>query len=144
MFGEKDEDNFKDKDSQTLIEQDASFEGKLTFAGTVEIKGKFKGQVFSEGTLIVSESAQVEAQIDVDTIIIRGQVEGQIHAKRLIEIHPPAVVRGEIRSPGLVISEGALFEGQCSMGKSTDSTQAQPEPAPVLELTGTGDEQAML
>ncbi|MCB1214886.1 MAG: polymer-forming cytoskeletal protein [Deltaproteobacteria bacterium] len=136
MFGEKAESSFRDgraTGAQTLIEQDASFEGKLTFSGTVEIKGEFKGEVFSEGTLIIGEGAKVSAQIEVNKVVIRGHVEGHIDAKSLIEIHPPAVVRGEICSPGLVISEGAFFEGQCSMGK-------QGQEAPVLELKSAGEE----
>jgi len=59
----------------------------------------------------------VDAQIDIDTVMIQGQVHGTIKAKTRIEMHPPAVVKGDISSPNLIISEGAIFEGSCSMGR---------------------------
>lgn len=118
MFGEKERSlKLVEGETQTLLDSDAQFEGKLTFEGQVQINGKFRGEIFSKGTLIIGEGAEVDAQIDIDTAIIQGQVSGQIRAKTRIEMHPPAVVKGDIASPGLVISEGAIFEGSCSMGR---------------------------
>lgn len=119
MFGDKDRAlKLIDGEPMTLLEKDAQFEGKLTFEGRVQINGKFRGEIFSEGTLIIGEGAEVDAKIEIDTIIIQGRVSGTIEAKRRIEMHPPAVVQGEISSPGLVVSEGAVFEGACSMGRN--------------------------
>ena len=118
MFGEKERTlKLIDGETMTLLDQDAQFEGKLTFEGKVQINGKFRGEIFSEGTLIIGEGAEVDARIEIDTVVIQGNVNGSIQAKSRIEMHPPAVVKGEIASPGLVISEGAIFEGTCSMGK---------------------------
>lgn len=136
MFGEKDRSlKLVEGEPMTLLDQDAQFEGKLTFEGKVQINGKFRGEIFSTGTLIIGEGAEVDAQIDIDTIIIQGQVHGSIKAKSRIEMHPPAVVKGDIASPSLVISEGALFEGSCSMGRdqgqvveiSSNQAQSQEE-----------------
>jgi len=118
MFGEKDRAlKLIEGEPMTLLEKDAAFEGKLTFEGRVQINGKFRGEIFSDGTLIIGEGAEVDAKIEIDTIIIQGQVTGSIQARRRIEMHPPAVVKGDIASPGLVVSEGAVFEGSCSMGR---------------------------
>ncbi len=119
MFGEK---NLKlvDEEPQTLLDKDAEFEGKLTFEGSVQINGKFQGEIFSSGMLIIGEGAEVDAQVEIDAVIIQGRFKGKIKAKSRIEMHPPAVVKGDISSPGLVISEGALFEGNCSMGKPAE------------------------
>lgn len=127
MFGEK-ERSLKviEGETMTLLDKDAQFEGKLTFDGKVQINGKFRGEIFSEGVLVIGEGAEIDAQIDIDSVIIQGQVNGTIRAKSRIEMHPPAVVKGDIASPGLVISEGAIFEGSCSMGR---------EAGQVLEMT---------
>ncbi|MCP5468613.1 MAG: polymer-forming cytoskeletal protein [Deltaproteobacteria bacterium] len=119
MFGEK---NLKlvDEEPQTLLDKDAEFEGKLTFEGSVQINGKFQGEIFSSGVLIIGEGAEVDARVEIDTIIIQGKFTGKIKAKRRIEMHPPALVKGDISSPGLVIGEGAIFEGNCSMGKPSE------------------------
>ncbi len=118
MFGEKERAlKLMSEEPMTLLDSDAQFEGKLTFEGRVQINGKFRGEIFSEGILIIGEGAEVDASIEIDTVIIHGRVNGSICATKRIEMHPPAVVKGDIASPGLVISEGALFEGTCAMGR---------------------------
>jgi cytoskeletal protein CcmA (bactofilin family) len=100
-----------------LLEKGCEFEGKLTFEGTVRINGKFSGEIFSDGTLIVGEGASVDGKIDCGNIIIHGEVTGTIKAHDRIEMHTPAVVEGDITAQTLVIDEGVVFEGSCSMGK---------------------------
>jgi cytoskeletal protein CcmA (bactofilin family) len=118
MFGDKDRAlKLVSEDVETVLDKGAEFEGKLTFEGKVQINGKFRGEIFSEGVLLIGEGAQVDARIEIDTIIIQGNVTGNILARTRIEMHPPAVVKGDIVSPGLVVSEGAVFEGNCSMGR---------------------------
>ncbi|HKX11830.1 MAG TPA: polymer-forming cytoskeletal protein [bacterium] len=122
MFGDKDRAlKLVSEDVETVLDKGAEFEGKLTFEGKVQINGKFRGEIFSEGVLLIGEGAEVDARIEIDTIIIQGNVTGNILAKSRIEMHPPAVVKGDIVSPGLVVSEGAVFEGNCSMGREVKS-----------------------
>ena len=64
----------------TLLGRGASFEGKLTFDGTVRIDGRFKGEVFSDDTLVIGEGAVVEAEIDIGEVIIQGTVVGNVKA----------------------------------------------------------------
>jgi cytoskeletal protein CcmA (bactofilin family) len=129
MFGEK-ALKLMDEESLTILEKDAQFEGKLTFQGKVQINGKFRGEIFSEGLLVIGEGAEVDAKIEIDTLIIHGKVTGSIQAKQRIEMHPPACVHGDISSPSLVISEGTFFEGSCSMGH--EPTGKVVELAPTL------------
>src|SRR5439155_4551102 len=96
----------------TLLGRGATFDGKLTFEGTVRIDGKFKGEVFSDDTLVVGEGAHVEAEIDVGEIIIQGTIVGNIKAKRSIEIHAPGRVKGDLNTPSLQIDKGVIFEGR--------------------------------
>jgi cytoskeletal protein CcmA (bactofilin family) len=99
----------------TLLGRGATFEGKLTFEGTVRVDGKLKGEVFSDDVLVVGEGALVEAEIDVGEIIIQGTVVGNIHAKRGIEIHAPGRVKGDLHTPSLQIDKGVVFEGRSFM-----------------------------
>lgn len=111
----------------TLLGRGATFEGKLTFEGTVRVDGKLKGEVFSDDVLIVGEGATVEAEIDIGEIIIQGTVIGNIRAKRGIEIHAPGRVKGDLHTPSLQIDKGVIFEGRSFMegavggGKGTGS-----------------------
>jgi cytoskeletal protein CcmA (bactofilin family) len=101
-----------------LLDHGASFEGNLTFEGTVRIGGKFKGQIFSNDTLVVDSGATVEAQIEADTVIISGCVMGNVFAKTKVIMHPPAVLKGTITTPSLRIDEGVVFEGASYMPKN--------------------------
>jgi cytoskeletal protein CcmA (bactofilin family) len=91
------------------------FEGKLSFEGAVRIDGHFKGEITSDGTLIVGESAVVESEVKVSHIIISGEMRGNILASKKIEIHAPGKVFGNICSPAVVMDEGVVFEGSCTM-----------------------------
>lgn len=100
-----------------ILDQGASFEGVLTFEGTVQIGGEFKGEIFTKDTLIINPGSQVTAQIEADTIVIKGKVEGNLFAKKKVIMNPPAVFRGTVTTPSLQIDEGVVFEGASYMPK---------------------------
>jgi cytoskeletal protein CcmA (bactofilin family) len=90
--------------------------GKLTFEGTVRVDGQVEGEVAAQDTLIVGETAVVNAQILGSTIIIKGKVTGDITARKRVEIKAPGKLFGNVTTPCLIIQEGVIFEGHCSMG----------------------------
>lgn len=102
-------------DVHTILGPESTFEGKLVFDGTVRIDGHFKGEVRTEGILVVGQTAKIEAQIFVGSIVINGEVAGDITAKQLVEIHAPAKVQGNITTPQLMIAKGVIFEGTSKM-----------------------------
>mgnify|MGYP002713334875 CR=1 FL=1 len=101
-----------------LLDHGASFDGRLTFEGTVRIGGVFLGEIFTNDTLVINPGAKVEAQIEADTVIISGSVKGNIFAKRRVIMHPPASFKGTVTTPSLRIDEGVLFEGASYMPKN--------------------------
>jgi cytoskeletal protein CcmA (bactofilin family) len=108
----------KNKDEiNAFLGRETEFEGKLSFSGAVRIDGHFTGEIFTEGTLIVGESAVIESDIHVSHIIISGEIRGNIIADNRIEIHAPGKVFGNIQAPAVVIEEGVIFEGNCRMQK---------------------------
>jgi len=124
----------------TLLGKGSEFDGKLTFEGTVRIDGKLTGEIFSDDTLVVGEGAQVNAEIQVGVIIVEGNVTGNIRAKRSVELHAPAKVRGNIETPSLFIDKGVVFEGNCKMEgfqgdhpKSPTLTGLPITPAPAAD-----------
>jgi cytoskeletal protein CcmA (bactofilin family) len=120
----------------TLLGRGATFEGKLTFEGTVRIDGRFKGEVFTDDVLVIGEGAHVEAEIDVGEVIIQGTVVGNVKAKRSIEIHAPGRVKGDLHTPSLQIDKGVIFEGRSFMEGAVTQKQPvaavpAPKPAPA-------------
>ena len=106
----------KPKDEiNAFLGKDTEFEGKFSFTGAVRIDGKLSGEIFSNGTLIVGESAIIKSQIHVAEMIISGEVHGDIFAEKKIEITVPGKLFGNIQTPKLVLEEGVIFEGNCKM-----------------------------
>src|SRR6478735_5262291 len=112
-----------------ILDQGCEFEGKLCFHGTVRIGGTFRGEIYTPDTLIIGEGARVDAQIEAGTIIISGEVNGSLRAKYRVEIHRPAVFRGDILTPSLSVDDGVIFEGSSKMAHSPVS------PAPSTPIS---------
>jgi len=100
----------------TFLGHDAIFDGTINFKGTIRLDGKVTGKVVSDdGTVIIGERATVEAEIIVETVIIKGSINGKVQAKDRIEAYPPARILGELQAPTISINSGVLFNGTCSM-----------------------------
>lgn len=108
-----------------LLDKGCSFEGKLTFDGTVQINGDFHGEIYSDGALVIGTEAKVDAAIFVDTLVVYGHVTGQIEAKGRVELHAPAVVMANIKTKGLSIEDGVIFQGSCQMDQSTRTVSGE-------------------
>jgi cytoskeletal protein CcmA (bactofilin family) len=120
-------------DVHTILGPESSFEGKLAFDGTVRIDGRFKGEIQTENVLVIGQGARVDATIAVGSIVINGEINGDITARHSVEIHSPGKVRGNITTPQLMIAKGVTFDGTCKM---EDASVSKPASANVTMLTG--------
>lgn len=98
-----------------IIEEGCRFEGNLSFNGVVRIAGVVTGSIFSNDTLVISESAIINADINANIILITGTVKGNIKATSRVEIKKPARFEGTITSPSLIVEEGVIFHGVTKM-----------------------------
>ena len=88
-------------------------EGTFSFDSPVTIEGSLTGEVRSTSVLIVGAEASVRARVRVGSLIIRGQVEGDISADELIEIRTGGSLTGDVEAKRLVIEDGGWFSGGC-------------------------------
>lgn len=133
----------KTKDEiNAFLGANTEFEGKLSFTGAVRIDGHFRGEIFTEGTLIVGEMAVIESDVHASHIIVNGEIRGNVIADQRMEIHTSGKVTGNIQTPVLVINEGVVFNGNCRMEKTEKIKDkvlpitledSPPGPAPVRE-----------
>ena len=79
------------------------------------IAGIVNGSVFSNDTVIVSEGAIINADINANVILISGTVKGNIKASSRVEIIKPARFEGTITTPSLIVEEGVIFHGTTKM-----------------------------
>ena len=104
-----------DSDSNSVFNMNTTFNGELSFDGILRLDGRFSGKIKSDGKLIIGKNGQVSAEIMVETLIVAGQMQGTARAGKRIELHSPAKVFGDIRSPVLIMDEGVVFHGNCRM-----------------------------
>jgi len=90
--------------------------GQLSFQGPARIDGIVDGEIQCQGALTVGDGAEVRAKISGEVVVIRGKVEGNVTAKERVELLTPARLIGNVTAPRLIISEGVVFDGDCSMG----------------------------
>ena len=110
-----------------FIGEGTTFKGTLTFQGTVRVDGKLDGEIFTKDSLVVGKSAEIRADIHAGSLVIGGTVNGNITAEKKVELHSGARLYGNISTPSLVIAEGVIFEGSCTMGNKKQTSSA-PKP----------------
>jgi cytoskeletal protein CcmA (bactofilin family) len=102
-------------EGRAYLDRGSKINGKISFEGPARIDGEVDGEILAKDSLVIGESAVVTAQIRAASVSVAGKVSGDITATQRIEIRPAAKVSGNITAPVLVVQEGALFEGHCSM-----------------------------
>jgi cytoskeletal protein CcmA (bactofilin family) len=100
---------------RAFLGEGTSFIGSLQFDGTVRLDGRFEGDVAGSDLLIIGQAASVRAEIQVGSLVVGGRVEGNIVARKRVELLSTARVTGTIKTPGLVVSDGAILNGMCEM-----------------------------
>ena len=104
----------------------SQFEGKLVFNEIVRLDGAFRGEVTSHDTLIVGESADIQADVQVGTLILSGKFKGNIKAKSRVELRAPANVDGTIETPALSVEDGVVLNGTITMTTGEIATVVKP------------------
>jgi cytoskeletal protein CcmA (bactofilin family) len=112
--------------SDLLLGAGAQFEGKLTFKGTVRIDAKFVGSIVTNDVLVVGERAKIDAEITCGTVVVHGEVNGNVKAKDGVDLRKSAKVHGNVETSSLSVEKGALLQGEVKMvaGEKSARTSA--------------------
>ena len=133
--------DIKSGELEAFLGKNTSFEGKMIFEGLARLDGKFDGEIFSEDALIIGEAAVIKAEIKVGTLIVDGEVRGNVSATSKIEIHSSGRLYGNITTPTLVIQENGRFDGSCRMEGAEEAAlgKASQAEASVHQQEADGD-----
>lgn len=118
-----------------ITDIEAGMEGNIKFGSPVNLRisGKFEGELETKGVLIIGEKADVKAKtIKGEDIRIAGKVRGDIVSSKRLELSSPAKVIGNIKTPILIINEGAMLKGDCQM--PTEDEKSQPKERPEKKI----------
>ena len=133
MFGEKG-GRGDAREGMTLISEDAFFHGTLVVKGSLRVEGAFEGDISDAVDVEVGAKGRVIGNLAAETVVVAGEVVGDVVAARSLEILPGGRVTGDIRAPKLKIDDGAFYEGSCSMGSDDGKarrrrSRAEAEPS---------------
>lgn len=107
----------KEELEEKILDVDASMQGTIAFKDPVNLRinGSFEGKLETRGNLTIGENAKIRASIHGDRIVIAGKVKGDVTATQSLSLIAPATLEGNITTPRLSVTEGAVLEGQVAM-----------------------------
>lgn len=130
MFGDK-KDHTPQKRIDSLIGAGTTVEGNILFSGGLRIDGRVKGNITADGdaasTLVISEAARVDGEIQVSHVVVNGAVNGPVRAQEYLELQAKARLTGDVFYRRLEIQLGATVQGKLA---SLDAGES----ASVVEL----------
>jgi len=124
--------------AKNVLASDVEIKGNLKFSGELTFDGKIDGEIQTDGVLNLGDSAVINGNINAQTVIVRGKVNGNINAKEKIEIKTKAELFGDIRASKLSVEEGVTFVGKTEVNpnKISPTPSARPPEAPKTPELG--------
>lgn len=124
----------KSSDLNGFLDAGSHVEGDLKFENTFRIDGKLTGRIVSTGTLVIGEAGKLVGEVRAGQVFVSGRVEGSIKAHQRVQIEATGKVFADIETPSLIIVDGAVLEGRCSMsGDLKSSKESKPGPKAVAK-----------
>jgi cytoskeletal protein CcmA (bactofilin family) len=106
-----------------------SIKGEITGEGDLELAGRFEGAVNVQGTVVIGDRAEVNADITASTIVVGGKVRGNLSAAGRVEILPQGMLTGNLRGGSVAAADGASVKGEIVIergGKSKLEASSSP------------------
>jgi cytoskeletal protein CcmA (bactofilin family) len=107
---------------ESLIAAELTIEGKVEGTGHIRMAGNFKGDVNVDGNLTIEPGAKVTGSVRARTVVIGGELEGNIDAASHVELLETGVLNGDLRAGTFVVASGSRMRGQVSFGWNDDAT----------------------
>ncbi len=125
MFGKEGGDSQGTVSS--ILGENCKFTGDVEAKGTLRIDGVMDGKIEASDTVIVGKGGIVRGEIHAAHAVVSGTVEGNIYAKRKVELEAGSKLIGDVESVSLVIEDGVYFEGASKMRKDSEPYPAKPK-----------------
>jgi cytoskeletal protein CcmA (bactofilin family) len=144
MMAKRDDiDTGRSGNLNTILGKGSSFEGTLKVEQSLRIDGKVKGHVSTTDSLVIGKEGEIEGEIIAKNAVIGGKVRAKINATGKVVLESSAFFIGELKTVRLVIDDGAVFEGRCSMQKDSKlSFESSLKSAPAFDNEGDKHEKA--
>jgi cytoskeletal protein CcmA (bactofilin family) len=104
-----------DIEANTTIGEESFFEGRFAVRGSLRIDGRFEGQALVVDQLQIGPKGRVKTNIIATSVVVEGVIIGNITSSRRILLLATARVLGDIKTPELIIQDGVILEGRCTI-----------------------------
>ncbi len=104
-----------DVDAATTIGEQSVFEGRFAIRGSLRVDGTFEGQALMVDQLAIGPKGRVRAAITATSVVVEGVIIGNINASHRILLLATARVLGDLKTPELIIQDGVVLEGKCTI-----------------------------
>lgn len=117
MFESKNTDiiDLEDDDFDTILADDIKFRGNIKFTKPFMIRGSVTGTISATSDLVIDTGASVAAEISAYRVLVKGRVEGNIVADKVVHVSASGSVVGDITAEQVILEPGSKFSGRCSM-----------------------------
>jgi cytoskeletal protein CcmA (bactofilin family) len=103
------------QETNSVIGERSIFEGKFYISGSLQIDGKFEGEIRTEDQVVVGEMGKVRTDIQARRVVVAGTVIGNIEAESEVMLLSTGRVLGNIRAPRVNVEDGVVVTGEITI-----------------------------
>ena len=112
---------------ESVIASDLTIEGKIVGSGHVRLAGRFKGDVQVDGNITIDHGATVDGQVRAQTVIVGGELKGNIDNAKRVELLEGGVITGDVKAGSLTVAAGSRMRGQVEFGWEEEGKKSSLE-----------------
>lgn len=101
---------------ESVLAAGLTIEGKIEGSGNVRVAGNFKGDIHVQGNLTIEQGAKITGSVRANTVIISGELEGNIDAATRVELLQTGVLNGDLKAGSLTVAAGSRMRGRAEFG----------------------------
>ena len=102
--------------SESVLSSGLTIEGKIEGSGNVRVAGRFKGNVNVKGEFTIESGAAVHGEVRADSVLVGGEVRGQIVATSRVEFKETGTLIGDLKAGSLAVAAGSKMRGKVEFG----------------------------
>ena len=103
-------------DAESILAAGLTIEGKIEGNGNVRVAGRFKGNVHVKGELTIEPGAAINGEVEADTVLVGGEVHGQIVSSGRVEFKESGTLIGDLKAGSLTVAAGSKMRGKVEFG----------------------------
>lgn len=105
----------------SVIAHTTTWNGNLESSGSLHLHGRVEGSITARNDIFIAEEAEIDAVVQAASVTVAGNVRGSIQCSDRFEVLPRGRVAGDVRSPVIVVHEGATISGEISMSTAAEA-----------------------